>query len=169
MHNPSRKPQKATTGPVWEPQCQNHSKFGLLFTTHERVAESPCEGLIISWLLTLPDLTSLNTDASITSPTMTPLGFTSTALSIIQQQSNYCLESEPSIVGIMCSGSPENDEVKKALWHFSSTPGIRWLPAFCYGQLLLWKTECERGGGGIVLEGGGLSARWCMGNLQLNM
>lgn len=94
MHNPSRKPQKATTGPVCEPQCQNHSKFGLLFTTREHVAESPIEGLIVSCLLTLPDLTSLNTDASITSSTMTPLGFTSTALSIIQQQSNYGLETD---------------------------------------------------------------------------
>lgn len=31
------------------------------------------------------------------SPTLTPLGFTSTPLSIIQRQTNYGLESEPSI------------------------------------------------------------------------
>ncbi len=44
------------------------------------------------------------------SPTLTPLGFTSTPLSIIQRQSNYCLESEPSISSVMRGSWAENDE-----------------------------------------------------------
>lgn len=60
--------------------------------------QCPCEGLIMSSPpLTPRKLTGLHTAAFIF-PSPTPLGFTSSPLSIIRRQSNYCLESEPSIV-----------------------------------------------------------------------
>ncbi|KAK9530219.1 hypothetical protein VZT92_011739 [Zoarces viviparus] len=45
------------------------------------------------------------------SPTLPPLGFTSSHLSIIQRQSNYGLEPEPSIAAVMHGSWAGNDGI----------------------------------------------------------
>lgn len=97
-------------------RARNHSTSGPSSTTRVCVGggsggHSPCEGLIMSTrplYTSRPD--SVEHRGIHLSPTLTPLGFTSTPLSIIQRQSNYGLESKPSIVSVMRGSWAENDE-----------------------------------------------------------
>lgn len=64
------------------------------------------------------------------SPILTPLGCTSSPLSIIRRQGNYGLESEPPIVWVMHGSWAASD--KTGLWHFSLHSNLVIIPS------LLW-------------------------------
>lgn len=97
---------------VWEPPCQkSFHQWSIIRIVSGGRGQSLHEGLIMSSTPTntsWPD--SIQHQSIHLSVALTPLEFTSPLLSIIQRQSNYELESEPSIAGVMRGSWAENDE-----------------------------------------------------------